>query len=393
MVTARLVFPLALAALVLQGCTDPVTEPEEGQGTLRFTRITTGVEHSCALAQTGSVYCWGSDRTGQLGTRATGDSPIPVRVESNARFVDVSAGSQHTCAVDVTGALYCWGNNNWGQLGNGSTVTLVEPFVSPTELRFTQVSGGSLHTCALTAAGVAYCWGGGGQGQLGTGRQESELRPAAVSTTLRFAKISAGGYHTCAITVTRQVFCWGQNSAGQLGNGSLLNSAVPVPVAVSPAKDVTAGAFHSCMVDESGAPYCWGSSEYGELGTSFVTPAGSPGALSPSRVAFIADAVTISAGAGFTCTTSTTGSASCWGRGFEGQLGTGQTRNWPTPQSVTQGARSHPLSFTRVSASPGTHACGLVTLDAVYCWGRGDRGQLGNSITAFTSSAMRVSTQ
>lgn len=389
------------ASLLLAACGADVAEVEGGEGTLAFSRVSTGLAHTCALAQTGSIYCWGSDETGQLGSRESMPSAIPVRANSGQRFVDLSAGALHNCALDGTGELYCWGNNNHGQLGNGTTVTLIEPVPMLSGLRFTQVASGWMHTCALSAGGVAYCWGLGGQGQLGTGRYQSELRPAPVGGALRFAQLSAGAHHTCGIALDKRVFCWGQNSHGQLGTNNLENSALPVQViaaATSPgelqridAEKVAAGETHTCAMVVQRTLYCWGSSVYGELGNSYTAGAGQPGSMKPVRVGDLTVPLDVTAGAGFSCTATDGNRTYCWGRGFEGQLGNGQTRNWPNPQMVSDGVKVSPVIFRQVDASAGTHACAVTEKGAVYCWGRGETGQLGNGSTTFTTSAMRIS--
>jgi alpha-tubulin suppressor-like RCC1 family protein len=39
----------------------------------------------------------------------------------------VSAAFSHTCALASTGQLYCWGRNSVGQLGDGTTTGRLTP--------------------------------------------------------------------------------------------------------------------------------------------------------------------------------------------------------------------------------------------------------------------------
>ena len=383
-------FPHALITLMVIGCGE-TAGPELGTGN-EFIAVSAGARHTCALTRQGAAYCWGSDAAAQLGTRQAANSLVPVKAETDAAFVTLSSGADHSCALDSSGQLYCWGNNSYGQLGNGTTVTLNIPVILVTNLRFAAVSSGWRHTCAITSAGDAYCWGAGGQGQLGSGRYVNENRPTLVVGGLKYAAISAGAFHTCGLTLTGLALCWGQNTTGQLGDGTLENRSVPTSVSGAPAyRSISAGVSHTCSVGSENTGYCWGSSDYGELGNSSTQP-GIPGSLIPSVVFGQLAFRIIQAGNGFSCGVESGGRGLCWGRGLEGQLGNGQVRNWNTPQPVSQGEAGLP-SFEAMSPGAATHACGLTVVGSVYCWGRGDLGQLGNTITSFTAHAMRVAVQ
>jgi alpha-tubulin suppressor-like RCC1 family protein len=83
-----------------------------------------GLKHGCALTDSNSVLCWGSDASGQLGDDAsTTDQPTPVSVPSLSGVSAVGTGENHSCAALSTGPVYCWGANASGQLGDGSAPT------------------------------------------------------------------------------------------------------------------------------------------------------------------------------------------------------------------------------------------------------------------------------
>ncbi len=48
-------------------------------------------------------------------------TPVQVATLSTMKIVGVTAGYTHTCAITDSGMLYCWGSNGTGQLGIGST--------------------------------------------------------------------------------------------------------------------------------------------------------------------------------------------------------------------------------------------------------------------------------
>jgi hypothetical protein len=76
-------------------------------------------DHTCAIKQDGSLWCWGRNDSGQLGDGTNTDKNAPVQIMSSG-VVAVSLGGAHTCAVKQDGSLWCWGNNYSGQLGDGT---------------------------------------------------------------------------------------------------------------------------------------------------------------------------------------------------------------------------------------------------------------------------------
>jgi hypothetical protein len=46
---------------------------------------------------------------------------------SGAFAISLAAGYEHTCALVITGSIFCWGSNSHGQLGSGDTTGRYTP--------------------------------------------------------------------------------------------------------------------------------------------------------------------------------------------------------------------------------------------------------------------------
>jgi alpha-tubulin suppressor-like RCC1 family protein/uncharacterized protein YjdB len=312
---------------------------------LAFTTISAGGNFGCGVTTDRLLYCWGNDLSGQVGNGASGAGATPsLATVKNERFTSVSAGEEHACALNTSGRAFCWGNDQFGQLGDHGLVNSTTPIPVNDSLRlFKAVSAGFRHTCALTLGGAAYCWGDNTFGQLGTGSfgGGSDV-PVAVAGGLTFIAISAGGWidgsvegsHTCAVEVSGSMYCWGANNFGQLGNGAVgAGSSTPILVGGPGGfTTVATGGFHTCGL-AGGQVSCWGRSEYGEVGDNDISYhlVGSPSMVGGLQ------ATAVTAGRKHSCAMSAAGEAMCWGSNIFGALGNEyQAGGRATPQVVAR---------------------------------------------------------
>lgn len=258
------------------------TTPATVSGGQQWTALTSGFEHTCALAADGSPWCWGRNNVGQLGDGTTTNARVPVQLQGR-RFTAIAAGLQHTCGVE-SGSLWCWGRNAQGQLGDGTTTDRNTPVqvLAPAGVSFTQVAAGDSHTCALTTAGAVYCWGQGGQGQLGLGNANSLRQPTTpIPGATVWSGLTAGDFHSCAIGAGGVASCWGLNTAGQLGDGTTTTrgSTAAVQGGVN-FVSLDAGSASVCGTGSDARSYCWGANAAGQLGIgSALTPRPAPSGI------------------------------------------------------------------------------------------------------------------
>ena len=104
-----------------------VPTPVVAPAGVTFTAVAAGGDHSMALASDGRVFSWGANYDGQVGdgTTTARSTPTAVVAPSGVAFAALAAGTAHSLAVATDGSVYAWGFNASGQLGTGTTTDAV----------------------------------------------------------------------------------------------------------------------------------------------------------------------------------------------------------------------------------------------------------------------------
>ncbi len=358
-------------------------------GNATYTQLAAGYDFGLALRPNGTLWAWGRNTYGQLGTNArinTDDAtPTPTQVGS-AAYTQLAAGQHHSLALQADGSLYAWGNNFYGQLGNATNVGIDAANPTPAQVpgTYTRLAAGLGYSLALQASGNLYAWGDNAAGQLGTGSGAPGATPAQVPGT--YVQLAAGTSHGLALRADGALWAWGRNTSGQLGGGSASPAALPAPTGTAlPTRSTALGSSFGLAVRADGTLWAWGRNVEGQLGLGTATA----NRTRPVQVGTDNDWVQVAAGTSFSLGLKANGTVWAWGLNNFGQLGNGTNLGSisaanPTPVQVGTG--------TYVFIAAGAfHSLALAADGSLWTWGGNQYGQLGNgsnSPTATTTSSI-----
>ncbi len=358
-----------------------INRPVAVTGLANVVALTAGDSHTCAVRVDGTVWCWGDNLEGQLGNGSLNSfSLVPAQVSGLIGAVTVEAGAIHTCAVLADSTVQCWGANGLGELGNNSFLPSNVP-VSTGHLSqnpgvgAVDLAAGGYFTCARLSDASVSCWGDNGSGQFGNGTSglnNFSAVPVASSVSPAVVALSTGAKHSCAILADGGVSCWGADTGGQLGDGGTGSVSLPGPPVpgVSNAVEITGGLKFSCALTVGGTVRCWGDNAFGQHGDGTNSLQGIDSVAGITGT-FLGNGVT--AGNQFTCGRRGSGAAACWGAGTQGQLGDSASVSSSNAVAVTGIANTIGLT-----AGHGYHSCAIDAAGGARCWGDNSRGQLGN---------------
>jgi alpha-tubulin suppressor-like RCC1 family protein len=401
----------------------PVVQSKAGDGTWAYSTtalavpgltgvmaLSTGEDHVCALLESEAISCWGRNDHGQLGTGNLGFGLVPGEVQGLEDSTQIAAGWT-SCSLRTGGHVDCWGDNEFGAVGNGTTIDANLPVEVSGISGAKDVAADGDHSCAVTSTDHVDCWGANESGQLGNGTRTYSTVPVEVSGISEATEVGVGGSFSCALLSGGKVECWGWNEGGRLGDGSTENRPVTTPVEVlgvtnatqialgsdsacallegghvtcwgwlagsgtatevkglTGAVQVADGGFHACAALVSGHAVCWGEDTLGELGDGLLETS----SHTPVAVVGITEATQVAAGDQHSCALLSSGHADCWGRNYDGNLGTNGTPEESAVPLEVQG-----LTNATAIAAGGENTCVQLPEGHVACWGNDWSGQLG----------------
>ena len=269
-------------------------------------------------------------------------------------------------------------------------------------------------------------------------RVELRARRSDVPVFALNLQLAAGISHACVLHDDTTVRCLGNPERGQLGRGRLPEGRLikePLPVlrlradgaeiALAGMLQVVSSWNHSCALSAAGSVWCWGAAlgnyaskiafsdgdgtaaiedvtyvdtytsirqlnlgiqarvclirRDGTIWCGFVS--GGPLAVPMNRIAGVNSAVQLELGELFGCAVTRSGNVFCWGIGDRGQLGNGQQlSSVDVGQQVILQDTGQPLSGIVQLTAGLQHACALGSNGKVFCWGNNVDGVVSGGL-------------
>jgi alpha-tubulin suppressor-like RCC1 family protein len=174
--------------------------------------ICCGSELSLVLTNSGEVYAWGKNSYGQVGNGRSGPNklqliPMIVSGFNDEKVIQISCGKWHSMALTESGRVFSWGSNKSGQLGhNNSDKVVNKPSIVllSNEIPIKKISGGYEHSLILSCDGDIYWFGCNGV--------EEQKTPKEIICENKFIDIASHNryYISIALSMNGIYYVWGK---------------------------------------------------------------------------------------------------------------------------------------------------------------------------------------
>jgi len=165
--------------------------------------ISCGDYHNLGLKTDGTLWAWGKNTNGQLGddTRTHRSSPVQTKAVGTI-WKQASCGDGHSGAIKLDGTLWMWGLNDLGQLGTNDIVHRSSPVQTVAAgSNWKQVACGGKSTAAIKTDGTLWTWGDATLGKLGDNSTANKSSPVQTSLSrTNWKQVSCGNTHIAAVT-------------------------------------------------------------------------------------------------------------------------------------------------------------------------------------------------
>lgn len=358
--------------------------------------VSAGDQFAVAMDETGSVYGWGLNSSGQLGVSSTTVSYTPLAVDTSStlsgkNLTTIAAGHSTSLVLDDAGVIFGWGSDQFGQLAVGLTVKIRSPILitsggSLTAKTIRKTAFGYEHTLFIASDGLIYAAGQNGYRQLGNGATAAASAPLATGPSggvlegKTFTAVAAGIYHSLALDSAGKVYSWGYNGQGQLGIGSTVSSDPTLVAGILATKTIVAiaaGGYHSIALDSDGVLYSWGWNVNGQLGIGGYVNSTTPTVVDASGVLLNKTISSIYAGDRHSMVLDNAGVAYAWGYNLNGVLGDNSQATRPLPVAVYTAGDLTGKAIVKLSTGL-SHTLALDSIGNIYAWGYNGNGEIGD---------------
>jgi alpha-tubulin suppressor-like RCC1 family protein len=119
-------------------------------GGTNWKQVACNYYHTAAIKTDGTLWLWGMNWYSEIGDSTTSAKSSPVQTAAGGtNWKQVSVGFGNTAAIKTDGSLWVWGSNAHGQLGTNNTTTYNIPVLQPSSNWKQVVCGGHFTMFAI----------------------------------------------------------------------------------------------------------------------------------------------------------------------------------------------------------------------------------------------------
>ncbi len=315
-------------------------------GGTNWVSISAGISSGYAIKSDGSAWVWGNNGQSQLADNTNTSRSSPVQIVGNAtNWFTLSGGRQGAAGIKSDGTLWMWGINTNGQLGTNNVTRYSSPVQTVSGGNNWEVIAMGASSCGIKTDGTLWTWGANTQGNLGDNtvdRKSSPVQTVAGGTNWVRCSVGPGSAVTMsAIKSDGTLWLWGYNYFGTLGDGtSGTSSYKSSPIQTSSGgtnwKYVLSGFNNVYAIKTDGTLWGWGDNTYGQIGTNDRTARLTP----VQTISGGTNWKYVSAGYHHVAAIKTDGTLWTWGRNNYGELGTNNVTFYSSPVQTVAGGNN-----------------------------------------------------
>lgn len=272
----------------------PMQIMDVDNNTLIFEKVetATNLHSSFGIKPDGTLWSWGINTYGILGIGSLVPQNRPTQVlhtdDTSFKAKSIVVSQTHAIALASDDTIWAWGSNIGGQLGTndkGSEFNKTKPNKVPDyssdgfeNKNIKTIAAGNNYTLIITSDNAL--WGCGSNKNYGLGISDNKdpnlLKPTRIKDSsgsqMYFSKVAATLF-SLGINPDGTLWGWASNAYGQLGLGDTLSGFdIKVPTLTSnfvykPIKitQIVAGTQNTVALDEKGRIWGMGTNKYNQL--------------------------------------------------------------------------------------------------------------------------------